>query len=570
MLDLVVRGGLVVDGSGLAARRADVGVRDGRIVGLGRIDAAAAREVVDADGLVVMPGIVDHHTHYDPQLDFDPCATPSCLHGVTTVVGGHCGFSIAPCKPEDRDFMTGFFAAVEGMSPSVLGEGLSWSWESFGEYLDALDGRIGVNAAIYVGHSSVRRGVMGEAASERQASEEELRAMEEMVAAALAAGAIGFSSAHLETDRDQFGRVVPSCFASFEEVCRLAEVAGRSGRGSIAFIPDSIITGLDDTDAARLLELCERTRLPVVIQGLGRRLGMEDLWQREVAYLEEVRTRGAALYSSYRVQPYRRPFTWKRGTSLYDGVFEWRELSRLGEGERLARLADPGRRERLRSALDHPNTDGAKGSTLPPPLLDRLYVQRSPRDPGSEGRSVAELAALRGCHAADVMADLCVADALDTEFVWSTESNEWVAATEESARHPNLLVGVGDCGAHADRDDGAEWSTYYLARWVRDRALVPLEEGVRRITHEPAQLLGLAGRGLVSPGYHADLVLVDLPRLGLGDKRLVRDLPGDGERWKVEVEGIERVLVNGRTLVQGGELSECRAGQVLRPGRESA
>jgi N-acyl-D-aspartate/D-glutamate deacylase len=168
------------------------------------------------------------------------------------------------------------------------------------------------------------------------------------------------------------------------------------------------------------------------------------------------------------------------------------------------------------------------------------------------------------------MADLCVADALDTEFVWSTESNEWVAATEESARHPNLLVGVGDCGAHADRDDGAEWSTYYLARWVRDRALVPLEEGVRRITHEPAQLLGLAGRGLVSPGYHADLVLVDLPRLGLGDKRLVRDLPGDGERWKVEVEGIERVLVNGRTLVQGGELSECRAGQVLRPGRESA
>ena len=564
MLDLVVRGGLVVDGSGLPARRADVGIEGGRIAALGRIDAGAARHCIDADGLVVMPGIVDHHTHYDPQLDFDPCATPSCLHGITTVVAGNCGFTVAPCAPEDRDFMTGFFAAVEGMSPSVLSTGLSWGWESFPEYLDAVEGRIGVNAAVYVGHSSVRRHVMGEAASEREAREDELRAMEALVAEALAAGALGFSSCQAAADRDQTGRAVPSCFASFEEVCRLAELAGRRGRGNIGFIHDSAIGGLDDADGARLLELCERTGLPVVVQGFGQRLGRPELWARERVFLDEARARGAALFSTYRTQPYRRPFTWARGTSLYDGVFEWRELSKLPAAERRARLGDPARRAALRHALDHPNTDGTRGSTLPPPAQDRVFVQRSVADAAAEGMSLAALASARDRHPADVMADLAVGDALATEFVFSTESDEWVEATAESARHPNLLVGVGDCGAHADRDDGAEWSTYYLSRWVRDRGLVTLEEGVRRITHEPARVMGIPERGLIAPGYWADLLLVDLDALALGDKRLVGDLPGDGERWQVEVKGVERVLVNGETLVLAGELTDARAGRVLR------
>ena len=564
--DCIVRGGRVVDGSGQASRVADLAIQSGRVAAVGRLDGATAPEVIDAAGLVVMPGIVDHHTHYDPQLDFDPCATPSCFHGVTTVVSGHCGFSIAPCTPADRPFLTGFFAAVEGMTPSVLEEGLTWRWEHFPEYLDALEGQLGVNTATYIGHSSVRRHVMGEAASERAAQPDEIAAMERVVSEALDAGAAGLSTTTCLVDRDQFGRPVPSCFGDFDEVLALAARAGARGRGSVAILPDSAITGFDSVDTERLIALGDRTGLPILTQGLGHRLGMPELWQRDLETFEKLARGGAAVFSSYRTQPYRRPFTWQRGTSLYDGVFEWRDLSRLPREERLARLSDPRNRATLREALDHPNTDGRAGATLPPPPLDCLLVQHAPSAPEAEGRSIAELARETQQHPADVIADLAVDDALATEFIYSNETADWTSITGDSLQHPNLLVGVGDCGAHADRDDGAEWSTYFLSTWVRDRQLYSLEEGIRRVTHEPAARVGLRDRGLLAPGFWADIVLLDLDRLELGPKRIVRDLPGGGERWQVGVEGIERVLVNGRTLVRAGRLSGALPGQVLRVG----
>ena len=564
--DCIVRGGRVVDGSGQTPRNAEVAIHEGRIAAIGQLEGASAPEVIDARGRIVMPGIVDHHTHYDPQLDFDPCATPSCFHGVTTVMSGHCGFSIAPCAPADRAFLTGFFAAVEGMTPSVLEEGLSWRWEDFGEYLDALEGQIGVNTATYIGHSSVRRHVMGDAASEREARPDEVAAMERIVAEALDAGAAGLSTTTCLVDRDQFGRPVPSCFGSFEEILTLARAAGARGQGSIALLPDSAITGFDAADTQRLIALGQQSGLPIITQGLGHRLGMPELWQQDLQTLDQLAQSGTAAYSTYRTQPYRRPFTWQRGTSLYDGVFEWRDLSRLPSDERLARLTDPARRAALREALEHPNTDGRKGATLPPPPLDCLIVQHSPGAPETEGRSVAAIARETNRHPADVIADLSAGDALATEFVYSNETDEWVSITGDSLRHPSLLVGVGDCGAHADRDDGAEWSTYFLSTWVRDRGLYSLEEGVRRITQEPAQRLGLRDRGTLAPGCWADLVLLDLDRLALGPKRLVRDLPGGGERWQVEVAGIDRVLVNGQTIVEQGRLSGARPGHVLRMG----
>jgi N-acyl-D-amino-acid deacylase len=570
MYDTLIRSGLVVDGTGEPARRADLGIRSGRIVEIGEIgeigalkDARAAVEI-DATDRVVMPGIIDHHTHYDPQLDFDAYATPSCLHGVTTVVSGHCGFSIAPCAPHDRDFLTEFFAAVEGMTPSVLENGLSWDWQSFPEYLESIEGRLGVNTAVYLGHSTLRRHVMGEAASERRADSREIEAMKQIAREATQAGAIGISSASCMVDRDQLGRPVPSCFGDFEEIYALAEVAGAAGRGSIAFLPDSAIAGLDGPDTQRLIEIAKRSALPVIIQGMGHRLGQPDLWERDQATFEVMQASGSQIYSSYRTQPYRRPFTFRRGTSLFDGVFEWRDLARLSEKERLTRLAEASRRNAFREGLDHPNTDGRLGATLPPPPLDCLFVQHSPSSPAANGRSIADLAEASGDHAADFIAELLLQDALATEFVYSNESEEWISITGDSARHPSLLVGVGDCGAHADRDDGAEWSTYFLSRWVRDRSLYSLEEGVRRITDEPARLLGLTDRGRLEKGYWADIVLLDLDRLELGHKRLVQDLPGGGERWRVDVEGIERVLVNGETIVEAGRIMDTLPGHVLR------
>jgi len=566
--DTIIKGGRVVDGSGLPMRVADVGIKDGVITDVGRLDGA--RRTIAADGLVVMPGIIDVHTHYDPQLTFEPLGTSSCFHGVTSVVAGNCGYSIAPCRPADRDWLTEFFAKVEGMSPNVLRSGLPWDWETFPSLLEVLDRRLGINAAIYVGHSALRRYVMGEAASEREATPEERARMADGVREAMRAGAAGFSSSQAPTHVDQANRPVPSRCASFEEVVELAAAAGEGGAGSIAYLASSAVQGYDARDRERLIELAHRSGLPVVVQGMGYRPGARERWDDQSRFLASARERGAAIFSMLRTQPFMRPFNWRRGTSLFDGVFHWRDLGGLPPAERIARLRDPSFREKLRAGLDHPNTDGSKGSTLPPPAMSAVFVDRSAADPGAVGKSLATLARERGVHPSDVMCELAVADDLATQFVWNSESPAGAEANAEAQRNPHMIVGTGDGGAHADRDDGAEWSTYYLRTWLLERQLLSLEEGVRRITHLQAMVTGLKGRGLIARGYHADLMLFDPARIALGKKQLVRDLPGDEERWQVLPEVIVRVVVNGETIVEDGRLTGARPGRILRVGNPGA
>jgi N-acyl-D-amino-acid deacylase len=563
-LDTIIKGGVVVDGSGLPMRTADVGIKDGMVTDIGRLSGAA--QVIDADGLVVMPGIVDAHTHYDPQLSFEPFATSSCFHGVTSVVAGNCGYSIAPCTQADHDWLTGLFAKVEGMSPNVLRSGLPWDWDSFPSFLDTLDKRLGINAAVYIGHSALRRFVMGDAASERAATADELEHMKRLVREAMAAGAAGFSSSHGPTHVDQFKRPVPSRFGSFEEVTTLAEVAGAGGAGSIAYLPESGPAGLNEQDRERLIVLARRSGLPVVIQGMGFRPGKRDAWDDQTRFLAKARAQGAAIYSMLRTQPFMRPFNWKRGTSLFDGVFHWRDLVDLTPEERLAHMRDGTLREKLRWGIDNPNTDSTKGSTLPMPAMAAVFVDRSPSNSSAEGKSLAQLAKERGVHPADVMCDLAAADGLETQFIWNSESPAWIEANAESQRNLHMIIGTGDGGAHADRDDGAEWSTYYIRSWLLERQLFPLEDGIRRLTHLPAMLTGMKGRGLLARGYHADITMFDPQRIALGKKRLVRDMPGGEERWQVGAEGVVRVLVNGVTIVENNKLTGARAGRVLRIG----
>jgi len=418
--DTIIKGGRVVDGSGLPMRVADVGIKSGMITDVGRL--AGARRTIAADGLVVMPGIIDVHTHYDPQLTFEPLGTSSCYHGVTSVVAGNCGYSIAPCRPADRAWLTEFFAKVEGMSPSVLRSGLPWDWETFPSLLEVLDRRLGINAAIYVGHSALRRYVMGDAASERDATPEERARMADHVREAMRAGAAGFSSSQAPTHVDQANRPVPSRCASFEEVAELATAAGEGGAGSIAYLAASAVQGYDARDRERLIELAHRSGLPVVVQGMGYRPGARERWDDQTRFLASARERGAAIFSMLRTQPFMRPFNWRRGTSLFDGVFHWRDLGALPPAERVARLRDASVREQLRSGLDHPNTDGSKGSTLPPPSMSAVFVDRSAADPGAVGKSLATLARERGVHPSDVMCELAAADDLETQFVWNSES----------------------------------------------------------------------------------------------------------------------------------------------------
>ena len=390
--------------------------------------------------------------------------------------------------------------------------------------------------------------------------------MRSLVRDAMAEGAAGFSSSHAPTHVDQAGRPVPSRCAPFEEVATLAEAAGELGPATIAFLAESAVQGYDAQDRERLIELARRSGLPVIVQGMGFRPGQRAKWEDQVRFLEEARQRGAAIFSMLRTQPFMRPFNWRRGTSLFDGVVHWRDLPDLPPAERLARLRDAKFREQLRWGLDHPNTDSKQGSTLPPPALDRVFVDRSAARPDAVGKSLAQLAQERRGHPADVMCDLAVADDLETQFLWNSESPAWIEANAEAQRNPHMIVGTGDGGAHADRDDGAEWSTYYLRSWLLDRQILPLEEGVRRITRLPALLTGIRTRGILVRGCPADLMMFDPTRIGLGKKQLVRDMPGGEERWQVRPEGIVRVIVNGKTIVADGQLTRERPGRVLKIG----
>lgn len=568
--DLIITGGVVVDGTGLARRRADVGVRHGRIVEVGHLsEPVGGAKVLDADGLMVAPGIIDAHTHYDPQVTFDPWATSSCYHGVTTVLAGNCGFSIAPTREADRDFIARMFAKVEGMSPVAL-SGVSWDFETFGEYLDAREGGLGINLACYVGHSSVRRWVMGAEASEREATGPEVEQMRVVVAEAMGAGAAGFSSSHAPTQLDGDDRPIPSRFAGLDELRVLVGEAGRSLGGSVSYLPQSSIGGLNDEDKELLIELGQASRLPIIIQGLGGRNKVDAPtagWGEAEAFLSDAASRGAAVFSLLRNHPFDRAFSLAAGTALYDGVPSWAALMALPHQEKLRRLRDPAARDELRHAVEHPNRDPAKGSTLPPPHWHVLFVDEvdAPAHEKFLKRSIRDIATELGKEPADALLDLALAEELATVFRWENKTAEWEEAVRESQRHPSMIIGVSDGGAHLDRDDGSDWSSYFLRFWVFERHLWSVEEGIRQMTQVPAALCGFADRGLVLPGYRADLFLFDPETVGPDTKRLVNDFPGGEARYSARPRGIHATIVNGRPTVADGQLTGELPGEIVSP-----
>jgi len=571
--DLAVMGGIVVDGSGLARRRGDVAVKDGRIARIGFVDPDDADAVIDADGLHVAPGIVDAHTHYDPQLTFEPYATSSCYHGVTTVLAGNCGFSVAPNRPDQRDYLARMFAKVEGMSPVAL-SAVSWDFETFPEFLASRTGKLGVNMACYVGHSALRRVVMGEAGSEREATDAEVEQMRAIVAEAMEAGAAGFSSSHGPTQLDGDDRPVPSRFASLSELEALCAEAGRHRGGSISYLHRSAIGGLDQADKDLLVRLGTVSRLPILLQGLGGRSKVDVPgagWDEVAAWIEEAGRQGVGIYSLLRNHPFDRDFRLDTGTNLYEGVFSWHEVVGPGRSraDKLALLRDGARRDEMRHAVEHPNTDGAAGSTLPPPRWSVVQVDEVARPEHEKfvGRTIVDIARELGKEPADAMLDLAVDEELQTVFRYVNKSAAWEEAVAVGQRHPSMIIGVSDGGAHLDRDDGADWSTAFLAFWVRERRLWSLEEGIRQITQVPAALLGFENRGMLLPGYWADAFIFDPDTVQLESKKQVRDFPGGEARYSARPRGIHWTIVNGVPVVRDGEvLSGQLPGRVVRPG----
>ena len=568
--DLIVRGGMVVDGTGLPRRRVDVGVKNGRIARLARLENAAAKEEIDAKGRIVAPGIVDAHTHYDPQITFDPYATMSCFHGVTTVLGGNCGFSAAPVKASDLDFLKGVFARVEDMDPAALG-GVRWDkFETFPEFIAALNGSLGINFACYVGHSNVRRWVMGEAASERAATPDEIAAMRALVAEAMAAGAAGLSTSLSPTHNDMQDRPVPSRFAEDEEVLALAEEAGRHGAGSICFLPLGTTRGLTAEDHEFIIEIGRRSGLPVIIQGLGARSKVDvpgTGWDDAVVSLDKAQSEGAPFYSMLIARPFDRAVDFDETNHHWRGAFGWHDMTRLPIEQRRALLKDPKAREELRFGIENSNKDPAKGTTLAPPQWGAVFIESSASVPyqAHQGKSIAQLAEERQMAPGDLALDMALADDFATKLRWRMDGPEWSDAVRKSQTDPRILIGTSDGGAHLAKDDQADWSSYFLARWVRADKVWSLEEGVRQITEVPASLLGFADRGTLRTGAWADMMVFDEDEIGPTYKEFTRDLPGGAGRYKAYGKGVYATIVNGVPIVLDGALTGRLPGMVVAP-----
>ena len=573
MYDLVIRNGVVVDGSGLPRRRADVAVNNGRIAAIGFVVGEGAQEI-DAIGCIVAPGIVDIHTHYDPQLTFEPYATSSCFHGVTTVVAGNCGFSVAPLRPDDRDWFVQLFARVEGMDPHAL-KGVPFGrFETFPEYLAYMRGKIGVNAAFYIGHCALRRYVMGDASQTRSATSSEIDQMVLLVDEAMAAGAAGFSSTHSPTHLDLSDRPVPSRFASLDELKALTRAAGRNGRGSIAYLPGSAVGGMSHEDEELLIEMSLGARLPVIIQGLGAKSKVEAptaMWDSAKRFVDDATRRGAAIYSMVNSRPFNRTFNLAEGTSLYEGALDFHRMftTATTPEARVALLRDGAFRSAARESVDHPNQDPAKGPMLPLPNWEVLQVKevREAENEQYRGRSLWDIAEERGCHPVDAMLDIAISEDLVTEFVWRSETPDWIQRTKVAQDDPHVIIGTSDGGAHLDKEDGAEASSYFLRYWVREWQCFTLEEGIRKLTAIPAALCGLTDRGSLLASYAADVVVFDPETISPAHREFSHDFPNGAGRWTSKPVGIKATIVNGVPIVIDGELQTEAGlpGQVISP-----
>jgi N-acyl-D-aspartate/D-glutamate deacylase len=459
------------------------------------------------------------------------------------------------------------------MDPVAL-SAVAWTeFESFGDFLASRRGNLGVNFGCYVGHSNLRRWTMGDHASNRAATADEVEQMRVVLRDAMAAGAAGLSSSAAPTHLDLEDRPVPSRCADHAELLALAEETGRAGAGSIAYLPASAVGGLDRADEDFLIELSHASGLPVIIQGLGGRNKVDAptaTWDAAQAFLDRATAAGAPVYSMLITRPFDRPVVLNETNLHYLAVPAWDRMLKLPPAQRIALLHDAEARAELRDAVEHYNRDPARGTTVPPPLWDAVYVDRvrAVEHEKYQGRSIADVARELGVAPADALLDLALAEDLTTEFRWRTESSEWAAAVGEAQLDPRMVIGTSDGGAHLARDDGADWSSYFLRTWVLDRKVWTLEEGIRQITQVPAALAGLGGRGTLAPGRWADLFVFDPATIGPFRKEFVHDLPGGVGRFKAWGRGVTATVVNGVPIVRGGELTGARPGQVVRPGTD--
>jgi N-acyl-D-amino-acid deacylase len=548
--DVIVKDARIVDGTGKAAYGGDIAVKDGRIAAVGEVNGSANR-TIDAGGQVVAPGFIDAHTHYDAQLMWDPTANPSMCHGVTTVLTGNCGYTLAPVRGEDQDYLMGVFSAAEEVPKKALQLFAPFAWETFPDYLNLLrNSKLGPNVVSQIGHSALRRYVMGEAALERAATEDDIKAMVRLVEEALDAGAAGVSTSQAPHQVGEHGEHIPSFFASEDEIDALAAAVRRKGKRLVSVNPRSKREGLSDEDKAYLVRLAEISGGVVSWNDFGQ---MTPKWQESLDFMEAQQRNGHRIFAIARCQRPETRFTLKKLSAIFAGDENWLAFARQDKPGMIAALKDPAWRARLAKFWE-----GA-------PYMKMASVEKgaNPETAALDGRLLDEIAAERNTTAAEVMFDTAAADDLQTFFRISAPVKGDESQLERILKSPATLVGISDAGAHLQTFAGGDYTSYFLGHWVREKGAFTLEEGVAALTSRVADFLGLTDRGTLEVGKAADLTIFDPDTVEPLPLQTLDDIPGGGTRMTKGAKSINWVIVGGNPVIEDGKQTDVTPGRVL-------
>ena len=557
MYDLLIRDGLVVDGSGMPAFHADVGIERGKVTEIGRLGGPAKR-TIDADGRAVAPGFIDNHCHFDAQVTWDPLCTFSPNHGVTTVIFGNCSLGLAPARPDDHEALAMMLSRVEAIPMESLEAGVPWGWATFPEYLDVLDRRLGVNAGVLMGHSAVRRYVMGEDAYDREAATgPELEAMKAIVREGVTEGALGLSFDRNTGHLDLLGRRIPGIVAPVEEIYELAS-ALRGLSSGVLQCGSAYPLEIRDGFATRMSEASGR---PVVYNQLVYNATTPDAWRAHLDLVEQRVREGRRVYPVVNPRPQSTRFT-MRNAQVFDRLPTWQAVMTGSDEQKLAAFRDPSMRLRL-------HAEAVEGENIPVTALpirwEGIFVAKPALDKnaGLAGKSVAQVAHEQDKDVLDAFLDLVVEETLATSFRNSQAGgdNEAMAAMLGS---PYTMIGLSDAGAHVVFEAGYGYSSVVLGHWVREERVLTLEEAVRKLSFMQASVYGLHDRGLLRPGMAADVVVFDPDTIAAEETDETHDLPGGLMRLRQLARGVDYTIVNGQTLMEGGEHTGAYPGRVMR------
>ena len=549
---LVIRNGRIVDGTGSAGYAGDLAITDGKIVAVGAYRGTGLTEI-DAGGMVVAPGFIDIHTHYDPQICWDKLATPSLEHGVTTVVMGNCSLSLAPVRPNQKTKLIRMFEKIEDIKEATFDAAVAFDWETFGDYLEKIRPGLGINVGALVGHSAIRYYVMGTDSQERIATDDEIAQMCAIMEAAMAAGALGLSTSYVDIDED--GRPVPSRLADMREKIALCHAMAKSGRGVLQTVPYFIDIEQQLANIEELGYISLATGVVCSIAPITYNPTAPENWSRSLAKLEDQQKRGAKVFGQSMPRSFDINIILSETSFLLYPVRKWDMLMKLPLAERIVAFADPVARPVL--------VESAERRIMP--LLKNMAVGRvyAPENQQYLGRKLPEIALATGKSVADIMLDIAVADGLRTEFQIRGAIHADPEIVSIILDHPLIHIGGSDAGAHVTQFCGAGDTCDMLERYVRGYGKMSVERAVHRMTGEPAKAWGVRGRGTLETGQAADVVIFDPATIARGEEIFVNDFPGGASRYVRHATGIDKVIVNGAVVLDRGQYTEARTGEIV-------